>query len=146
MSGYTTIARAGRPTWLPQPPQKYDKVRSLSLLVLQTSRSSVSNMLRGGYRTRISDLPDEILHRILSRIIDEECPPIGRLDDRLTIIPLVCKKWGEVLYLQGAHLQSQSPALTSWMAQDHRLWRRENNQLLCTLCQWGHRSPLTWGH
>lgn len=48
-------------------------------------------------------LPDEILHRIFSNVQS------SIFDTQLvTTLPLVCKKWREVLYLQGGH-HSPSP-------------------------------------
>ena len=57
---------------------------------------------RDGNRTSISALPDEILHRILSKEYDEQ--DVDWTVSNLTVLPLVCKKWRAVLYLQGAHL------------------------------------------
>ena len=46
----------------------------------------------------ISSLPDDIVFRILRRVI------LGPVDVQLrTSLPLVCKKWREILYLQGGH-------------------------------------------
>ena len=49
----------------------------------------------------IMSLPDEALHSILTSV------PEYRPKCLKDVLPLVCKKWREILYLQGVHL---SPA------------------------------------
>ena len=45
-----------------------------------------------------------------------------------TALPLVCKKWREVLYLQGKH-----PAMACWVAKDQGLFRGAEARLLVTV-------------
>ena len=50
-------------------------------------------------RTKITTLPDEVLYKVLCfDPCSEPCQTLCR-----TVFPLVCKRWREVLYLQGAH-------------------------------------------
>lgn len=62
-----------------------------------TCRQSVSE--DGGHeKLQMSSLPDDILFKILREV------PRSSWDLVLiTKLPLVCKKWREVLYLQGGH-------------------------------------------
>ena len=46
----------------------------------------------------ITSLPDEVVHSILQRVPCRDTDMVLR-----TILPLVCKKWREILYLQGSH-------------------------------------------
>ena len=48
----------------------------------------------------IMSLPDEVLHRILEKVPCEW----DEMDAQLrTTLPLVCKKWREIHYLQSGH-------------------------------------------
>ena len=57
----------------------------------------------------ISALPDELLHKILINVRSRDADMPSR-----TTLPLVCKKWREVLFLQGVHQPLLSWSLRRW--------------------------------